>query len=163
MTHPLNGVARLPHLGIIGVEGEDAASFLQGQLTQDFALLGPSEARLAAFCSAKGRMQASFIGFKIPDLHFSRGDGDFDVKAGRVLVKHLQLSGSEADVDGHGDVLLREPIAESIPNLTLSVRPLPVAGRDIENVLRLVSGNRPPQNGTYRVSLTGTLGRPAVH
>src|SRR5882724_542573 len=64
MTHPLNGVARLPHLGIIGVEGEDAASFLQGQLTQDFALLGPSEARLAAFCSAKGRMQASFIGFK---------------------------------------------------------------------------------------------------
>jgi folate-binding protein YgfZ len=64
MTHLLNGVARLSHLGIIAVEGEDAASFLQNQLTQDFALLGPSEARLAAFCSAKGRMQASFIGFK---------------------------------------------------------------------------------------------------
>lgn len=60
----LNGVAPLPHLGIIRVEGEDAATFLHGQLTQDFALLGLSEARLAAFCSAKGRMQASFIGFK---------------------------------------------------------------------------------------------------
>ncbi|MFT4242576.1 MAG: folate-binding protein, partial [Acidovorax sp.] len=35
-----------------------------GQLTQDFALLGMSEARLAAFLSPKGRMQASFIGFK---------------------------------------------------------------------------------------------------
>lgn len=60
----LNGVAPLPHLGIIRAEGEDAAKFLHGQLTQDFSLLGLSEARLAAFCSAKGRMQASFIGFK---------------------------------------------------------------------------------------------------
>lgn len=64
MTQPLNGVSALPHLGVIRVEGEDAARFLQGQLTQDFALLGPSQARLAAFCSAKGRMQASFIGFQ---------------------------------------------------------------------------------------------------
>jgi hypothetical protein len=60
----LNGIAALPHLGVIRVEGDDAARFLQGQLTQDFALLGESEARLAAFCSAKGRMQASFIGFR---------------------------------------------------------------------------------------------------
>lgn len=60
----LNGVSPLPHLGVIRVVGEDAAAFLHGQLTQDFLQLGPHEARLAAFCSAKGRMQASFIGFK---------------------------------------------------------------------------------------------------
>src|SRR6478752_1570983 len=64
MSHPFNGVTPLPHLGVIGVQGDDAASFLQGQLTQDFALLGLSEARLAAYCTAKGRMQASFVGFK---------------------------------------------------------------------------------------------------
>ena len=64
MTHLPNGVTPLPHLGIIGVQGEDAATFLQGQLTQDFVLLGSSEARLAAYCTAKGRIQASFIGFK---------------------------------------------------------------------------------------------------
>lgn len=70
-THPapeataaFHGVTRLNHLGVIQVDGEDAAKFLHGQLTQDFALLGLSEARLAAFCSAKGRMQASFVGFK---------------------------------------------------------------------------------------------------
>jgi folate-binding protein YgfZ len=61
---PLNGVAPLPHLGVIRVEGVDAATFLHSQLTQDFSLLDMSTARLAAFCSAKGRMQASFIGFK---------------------------------------------------------------------------------------------------
>ena len=60
----LNGVAHLTHLGLIRIEGEDAAKFIHGQLTQDFSLLGMNEARLAAFCSAKGRMQASFIGFK---------------------------------------------------------------------------------------------------
>ncbi len=59
-----SGVTALQHLGVIRVAGEDAARFLQGQLTQDFALLGLSEARLAAFCSAKGRMQASFVGLK---------------------------------------------------------------------------------------------------
>lgn len=61
---PIQGAARLERLGVIRVLGEDAASFLHGQLTQDFSLLGLSEARLAGFCSAKGRLQASFVGFK---------------------------------------------------------------------------------------------------
>ena len=63
-TTILNGVAALTHLGIIKVEGEDAAKFIHGQLTQDFSLLDLHSARLAAFCTAKGRMQASFIGLK---------------------------------------------------------------------------------------------------
>lgn len=64
MQTPLDGLVPLTHLGVIRVEGQDAASFLHNQLTQDFALLGPAQARLAAFCTAKGRVQASFIGFK---------------------------------------------------------------------------------------------------
>ncbi|MDM0013286.1 folate-binding protein [Variovorax sp. J22P168] len=59
-----NGVAALSHLGVIRAEGPDAASFLHGQLTQDFVLLGASEARLAALCTAKGRAIASFIGIR---------------------------------------------------------------------------------------------------
>ena len=65
MTFALpNGVTALSHLGVIRAEGADAASFLHGQLTQDFALLKPGEARLAALCTAKGRMIASFIGVR---------------------------------------------------------------------------------------------------
>ena len=64
MSHTHHGVAPLPHLGVIRVQGEEAARFLHGQLTQDFALLGAGEARLAAFCNAKGRMLASFVAFK---------------------------------------------------------------------------------------------------
>lgn len=64
MQNILQGVARLNHSGLIRAQGDDAAKFLHGQLTNDFALLGLSEARLAGFCNAKGRLQASFIGFK---------------------------------------------------------------------------------------------------
>ncbi len=59
-----SGQVALTHMGVIRVVGEDAVSFLQGQLTQDVSLLGLTEARLAAFCNAKGRMQASFVVFK---------------------------------------------------------------------------------------------------
>jgi folate-binding protein YgfZ len=59
-----SGQVALRHMGVIRAAGADAVSFLQGQLTQDVAQLGSSEARLAAFCNAKGRMQASFIVLK---------------------------------------------------------------------------------------------------
>jgi len=58
------GACALLHLGVIAARGEDAAHFLHNQLTQDFALLDSQHARLAAFCNAKGRMQASMVGFK---------------------------------------------------------------------------------------------------
>ena len=58
---PPQGAARLTDWGVIRADGADAATFLQGQLTNDVLGLGPSRARLAGFCSAKGRLQASFI------------------------------------------------------------------------------------------------------
>ncbi len=59
-----HGVSPLPHLGVIRVSGADAANFLHNQLTQDVLLLDAKHARLAAFCNAKGRMQASFVLYK---------------------------------------------------------------------------------------------------
>lgn len=63
-AHVASGAVALPEMGVIAAQGEDAAAFLHSQLTQDFSLMGLGEARLAAWCSAKGRMLASFIGFK---------------------------------------------------------------------------------------------------
>ena len=67
MTQLLSGVAMLPNLAVIRASGEEAAHFLQGQLTQDFSLLDLSDARLCAYCTAKGRMLASFVGLKRSD------------------------------------------------------------------------------------------------
>ena len=56
-----NGTVPLDHWGLIRASGPDAVKFLQSQLTSDVAALGPDRAQLSAYCSAKGRMQASFV------------------------------------------------------------------------------------------------------
>ncbi|EXI68942.1 MAG: tRNA-modifying protein YgfZ [Candidatus Accumulibacter adjunctus] len=54
-------VAPLDHLGLLAVSGPDAASFLHGQLTSDVKHLAEGSAQHSAWCSAKGRMLASFL------------------------------------------------------------------------------------------------------
>lgn len=62
------GAVRLTHWGVVTAQGADAAAFLQGQLSNDVQKLDARHARLAAYCSAQGRMQASFIvGRHAPD------------------------------------------------------------------------------------------------
>ena len=59
-----SGQLPLAHWGVIQITGADAASFIHGQLSNDFVLLPDGGARLAALCTAKGRMQASFVGVR---------------------------------------------------------------------------------------------------
>jgi len=54
-------VAPVTDLGLIAVTGEDAARFLHSQLTNDVEHLQAGEARLAGFCTPKGRLQATFL------------------------------------------------------------------------------------------------------
>jgi hypothetical protein len=63
MTSPnaTQGTLRLADWGLIRAQGPDAASFLHGQLTQDITGLREDSARLAGYCSAKGRLLASFV------------------------------------------------------------------------------------------------------
>lgn len=60
-----NGALPLTHWGLIRARGADAIKFLQGQLTNDVASMGDAQVRLAGFCSAKGRLQASFVVWKL--------------------------------------------------------------------------------------------------
>ncbi|MBK6787895.1 MAG: folate-binding protein YgfZ [Rubrivivax sp.] len=55
------GAVPLPDWGVIRATGTDARSFLHGQLTQDTLHLEPGRARLAGYCSPKGRLLASFV------------------------------------------------------------------------------------------------------
>ena len=66
-TSNFQGAVRLADWGVIRAQGADAVSFLQGQLTQDVTALTTSTARLAGFCSAKGRLQASFVLWRADD------------------------------------------------------------------------------------------------
>ncbi len=57
-------VSPLTHLGLIEVAGPDAAAFLHNQLTSDVKHLASEMAQHSAWCSAKGRMLASFLLFR---------------------------------------------------------------------------------------------------
>ena len=52
---------RLADWGVIRARGEEAGAFLNGQLTQEALKLPDGVARLAGYCSAKGRLLASFV------------------------------------------------------------------------------------------------------
>jgi tRNA-modifying protein YgfZ len=61
VTTDFDGAARLTDWGVIRAAGAEAASFLQSQLTQDVLGLDAQRATLAGWCSAKGRLLASFV------------------------------------------------------------------------------------------------------
>jgi folate-binding protein YgfZ len=60
-TAEFDGATPLTDWGVIRASGADAASFLHSQLTQDMLGLDAQRASLAGWCSAKGRLMASFV------------------------------------------------------------------------------------------------------
>ncbi|HDR9355477.1 TPA: folate-binding protein YgfZ [Burkholderia vietnamiensis] len=54
----------LAQFGVIDVAGDDAATFLHGQLTNDIEHLDAASARVAGYCSPKGRLLASFLAWR---------------------------------------------------------------------------------------------------
>ncbi|MGB3609071.1 MAG: hypothetical protein WA987_01750 [Cellvibrio sp.] len=57
----------LDHYGLLGVEGPDAAKFLQGQVTCDIRELASGVTRLGAQCNIKGRMLVSFRALQLDE------------------------------------------------------------------------------------------------
>ncbi|HAJ70906.1 MAG TPA: folate-binding protein, partial [Methylophilaceae bacterium] len=62
-TKQSNIVCDLSHLGLISLHGEDAITFLQGQVTNDVKQLDSNQAHLSGYCTAKGRLLALFLAF----------------------------------------------------------------------------------------------------
>ena len=94
----------LTHWGVIRARGADAAKFLHGQLTQDVLLLGRTQARLAGYCSAKGRLLASFVMWKPADdevllaCHASVIEATLKRLSMFVMRAQCQLGNATADV-----------------------------------------------------------------
>src|SRR5690349_13839373 len=59
--------ARLTRYGLLSVTGPDARAFLHAQLTNDIEHLAADRWALAGWCSAKGRLLASFLVIPMPD------------------------------------------------------------------------------------------------
>jgi tRNA-modifying protein YgfZ len=59
--------ARLNRYGLLSVSGAHARDFLHAQLTNDIENLPPERAALAGWCSAKGRLLATFLVIPTPE------------------------------------------------------------------------------------------------
>ncbi len=56
----------LADLSVLRASGADAAAFLHGQLTQDITGLPPGQARLAGYCTPKGRLLGTLVIWRAP-------------------------------------------------------------------------------------------------
>ncbi|MFM1908271.1 MAG: hypothetical protein RLZZ591_1948 [Pseudomonadota bacterium] len=132
MNFELNGVAELPQLGLLRAQGEDAAQFLHGQLTHDFALLGADQARLAGYCSPKGRLLASFVGFKRSPtdilLVVSRDVLSATLKRLSLFVMRAKVKLSDASADFH----LRGISGSALVEMTAGDALAPWARRELD-------------------------------
>lgn len=75
-------IAPLTHLGLIECAGEEAKTFLHNQVTSDINHLGADAAQHSAWCSAKGRMLASFLLF--------RNGADYQIQLSADLAPAIQ-------------------------------------------------------------------------
>ena len=61
---------KIPGLDVILVRGKDAATFLQGQITNDINLLDKGKAIYAGYCNPKGRLIAFFLIIRVWNNYF---------------------------------------------------------------------------------------------
>jgi len=118
-------IADLSHLGLLQVEGADAVTFLQGQVTNDVKLLNGTHSHYAGYCTPKGRLLAIFLAFAHHD-HL-----------------HLQLNGAltESVLKRLKMYVLRSKVV--ISDVSDSTVRIGLAGCKAEAALRKVFGEIP--------------------
>ena len=157
LLQQLNGICALPHLGVIQAQGEDAANFLHNQLTNDVLLLPVGQARLAAFCNAKGRMQASFVVIKMaPDTVLLVLPPDSN---GDLFARPLEDTGEEGPEDTPRILILPQKGDPALAaGMKILARLTPVGGEDHGYQARLIRalGSNPLKVlGVYRSGAEG--------
>ncbi|MER2624899.1 MAG: folate-binding protein YgfZ [Accumulibacter sp.] len=120
-------VSPLRHLGVLEVSGADAMSFLHQQLTSDVKHLAEDAAQHSAWCSAKGRMLASFLVYrKGPAYHLQLSADLLPLVRKRLQMFVLRSKVHIADLSDTQELLgVSGPQAETV--LRMAGLPIPAA------------------------------------
>jgi hypothetical protein len=95
----------LDHLGVLHFSGEDAATFLQGQLSCDVARVDLRSSSYGAYCTPKGRMLANFLLWRDPDGFSMALSRDIAPAVQKQLSKYVLRSKVKVS-DASGTVVL---------------------------------------------------------
>jgi len=86
-TAKTNILCDLTHLGLLEINGADAVTFLQGQVTNDVKLLTGNNAHYTAYCNPKGRMLGLFLAF----AHYDHLHLQFNRQLLEPIMKRLKM------------------------------------------------------------------------
>lgn len=120
--------ALLNCLTVIEVSGEEAATFLQGQLTCDINLVNERQAKLGAHCNQKGRAQTTFVCGKRNDSYFLVLPSDQETATTKELAKYALFSKAQISVNheflimglaGAESKALEHTLSGRVPGLSL--------------------------------------------
>jgi folate-binding protein YgfZ len=140
---PLTGIA------VLAVDGAEAASFLQGQLSCDVLALNPGACRYGSFNSPKGRMLANFVLWRRPPDGFgmliAADIAEGVAKRLRMYVLRSKVTISDVSTDTQR-VGIGGPRADSAIAATFGVVPAPFATCEVQSPFAVtllgLNGNR---------------------
>jgi folate-binding protein YgfZ len=113
-----NVICDLSHLGLIEISGDDAITFLQGQITNDIKLINGGNSHYTGYCNPKGRLLALFFAFTHNEkLHLQLNQKLLD-----PIAKRLKM------------YVMRSKV--SINNVSDTIVKIGLNGNDIEEFLR---------------------------
>ena len=95
----------LSHLALLEISGDDALSFLQGQVTNDVKLLASGQAHYSGYCSPKGRLLALFLAYaQAQTIHLQ-----LNAKLAEPIAKRLKMyvMRAKVQIDNVSDRLVR--------------------------------------------------------
>src|SRR5882672_9392194 len=120
--------APLPRYGLLSVSGIDARDFLHAQLTNDIANLPRERAALAGWCSAKGRLLASFLVIPRPE--------GFLLQVARDLVPAVQkrlsmfVLRAKVKIADESDKWIQLGVWGDVPGLAMPTEPMGISQKD---------------------------------
>ena len=126
-TQNQNIICDLSHLGLLEISGDDAVTFLQGQVTNDVKLLNASNAHYTGYCSPKGRLLALFFAFS----HHQKLHLQFNQKLLEPISKRLKM------------YVMRSKV--SINNVSDTVVKIGLNGNDVPALLATFFSHIPTQ------------------
>jgi len=125
------------------------------------ANLGSGQAAGELEIRSGGLVAAKVKGFTIPDLHFPLMTTKFVLKGDRLELQELRADGDEIKLSGSGQIVLRDPLPDSVLNLRVTVQP----GAENPDIAKIVMALVPRPQGARPdapISITGTLAQPRV-
>lgn len=88
-------IADLSHLDLLSVQGDEAETFLQGQLSCDLSKVTAESLQLGTYCTPKGRMVNSFRALNIDDTYYLLMEPGLLAPSQAALGKYIIFSKAE--------------------------------------------------------------------